>query len=171
MSTLTFAVLGLIAWFLYQYFANKPRNDLPPGPKPLPIIGNAWEFPPPGTVEYQHWGRHRDLYGPISSISALGHTLVIVHDKKLAAELLESASARTSDRPASETSTALRRRAAIMPNLPNDSTLRRLRALFHQQMGTGKLVERFQETQEVESRRLLQRALNQPGCLLDNIRL
>lgn len=46
--------------------------------------------------EYQHWLKHKDMYGGISSENVMGMTLIIVHDKQAAHDLLEQAAAETS---------------------------------------------------------------------------
>jgi hypothetical protein len=79
-----------------RYSANPP---LPPGPKGLPLIGNLRDLPPAGTQPYRFWLPHKDLYGPISSVSALGMTIVILHDPAVAAELYEKRGAKYSSRP------------------------------------------------------------------------
>lgn len=72
---------------------------LPPGPKGLPLVGNVNDLPPPGIPEYQHWLQHKDRYGPLSSVTVLGQTLVIIHDKDVAFELMEKRASKYSGRP------------------------------------------------------------------------
>lgn len=94
--------LGALAfafWSVQKLFFTKRKLPLPPGPKGLPIIGNIRDLPPPGIPEWQHWIKHRDLYGPISSVTALGTTIVLIHDRDMAIELLEKKSAKYSARP------------------------------------------------------------------------
>ncbi|KAM0351724.1 hypothetical protein ACHAPU_002236 [Fusarium lateritium] len=88
---------GWITYLAFQYFTKIQRR--PPGPKPFPLIGNLRDFPAPDVPEYQHWLQHKDLYRPVSSVTLLGTTLVIIHDKKAAQDLLEKASIKTSGRP------------------------------------------------------------------------
>jgi hypothetical protein len=42
---------------------KKNTAPLPPGPKPKPIVGNITDLPPSGEQEWQHWLKHKDLYG------------------------------------------------------------------------------------------------------------
>ncbi|KAM5350440.1 hypothetical protein ACJ41O_006945 [Fusarium nematophilum] len=94
------AAFILTSYLIYRHLnSNGPRRRLPPGPKPLPIVGNMRDFPPEGVPEFEHWLKHKDLYGPISSVTVLGTTLVIIHDKTMARDLLEKLAAKTSVRP------------------------------------------------------------------------
>lgn len=100
----------LVAIALYLVFkvASSRRQKtscvLPPGPRSLPLLGNLGEFPK--GAEGPHFGRHKALYGvsycllqcqkfclpfagPISSVRALGTTLIILNDKKCVFDLLE----------------------------------------------------------------------------------
>ena len=57
--------IGLAALYaLYVFFAGKRNTTpLPPGPKPLPVLGNIADLPPAGVKEWEHWLKHKDLYG------------------------------------------------------------------------------------------------------------
>lgn len=46
-----------------------------------------------------HWSKHKNLYGPVSSVTVLGQTIVIINDYESAVELLEKRSTIYSDRP------------------------------------------------------------------------
>ena len=73
------------------------RQPFPPGPTPLPLIGNLLDLPK--EYDWLHWAKHKTLYGPISSVTVMGKNIVIVSDPKLAADLLDKRSAVYSDRP------------------------------------------------------------------------
>ncbi len=61
------AAVGLIMLYAIKLaFASKKHpGALPPGPKPLPIIGNIADLPPAGCREWEHWTKHKDLYGEL----------------------------------------------------------------------------------------------------------
>ncbi|KAI1826532.1 putative cytochrome P450 oxidoreductase OrdA-like protein [Xylaria intraflava] len=97
-------ILGLgityLAVTLLQNQLNKSRQPpLPPGPKGLPLLGNLNDFPKPGTSEAHHWSEHKKLYGPISSVTVWGQTIIIINDARIAIELLEKRSVKYSSRP------------------------------------------------------------------------
>ena len=72
---------------------------LPPGPKGLPLIGNINDLPPQGSQEYLHWLQFKDRYGPLSSITILGQTMIIIHGRDIALELMEKRASKHSGRP------------------------------------------------------------------------
>ena len=53
---------GLVAgaYFLASKRSKTP-GSLPPGPKPLPLIGNMLDLPK--GKEWEHWVKHKELYG------------------------------------------------------------------------------------------------------------
>jgi hypothetical protein len=97
----TLAVVSLAIYLLIRLLAkpNKHAILLPPGPKGLPLLGNINDLPPPDKPEFQHWIKHKDTYGPISSVTVLGQTMIILHDKEMAMELMEKRAAMHSGRP------------------------------------------------------------------------
>lgn len=43
----------------------KPATSLslPPGPQRWPLVGSLTGLPPKGCKEWEHWAKHKDLYG------------------------------------------------------------------------------------------------------------
>ena len=93
-------LFGIVAAYVINRLL-KPTHSapLPPGPKGLPLLGNVNDLPKPGMLECHHWLKHKDLYGPISSVTVLGQTFVIINDAQIALELLRDRSAKHSARP------------------------------------------------------------------------
>jgi hypothetical protein len=99
--TTSIVMASIPAFVLAWAWLTQRRNTkaLPPGPKGLPFIGNINDLPPPGVPQYQHWLQHKERYGPLSSITVLGQTIIIVHDKEVAFELMEKRANKYSGRP------------------------------------------------------------------------
>jgi hypothetical protein len=62
--SLILSVLGI--YIVKVNLFPQRRQALPPGPKPKFLIGNLLDLPKPGEMEYMHWLKHRDLYGPFT---------------------------------------------------------------------------------------------------------
>ncbi|KAJ3499358.1 hypothetical protein NLG97_g389 [Lecanicillium saksenae] len=145
------------------------RPKLPPGPPRWPIIGNLFDLPPKGKPEYLHWLNHKNHHGPISSISVLGKTLVILHDRQAAHHLLESQSLKSSARPELEFASNICGYGNLVPLQQYNSSFRKRRRLIHQLLGTKALVNKFNDDQEAGVRRILFRAMFAPRSLVKNI--
>ncbi|KAF3086190.1 hypothetical protein TWF569_003568 [Orbilia oligospora] len=160
----------LIAAFLgYLHFVQiRRRRLLPPGPKPVPLLGNIRDFPPPGVPEFKHWLKLKDQYGGISSLSVLGLTMILIHDKKIAHEILDKNSSKTSGRPRMEFAGELCGYKSLVIFRGYGTTFRLLRKFLHQELGTKPLVGRFREVQETEVNRQLVRSLRRPEDWVKN---
>ncbi|KAL7929529.1 cytochrome P450 [Trichoderma chlorosporum] len=161
-----------LAFVLYRVFFRKKQDllPLPPGPKPLPVVGNINDLPPPGVAEFQHWLSFKDKYGPISSVTVLGQTMVILHDRTAVSELLEKTSLKTSGRPVFFFASEMCGFGGFMPAMQYTDQFRQHRKFIHQQLGTQILASRFSDTQDVESKRFLLRILNDPQNLFEHIK-
>lgn len=164
---LGFLLLALLAYRLYSW--SSASLPLPPGPRPVPIVGNINDLPPPGKPEYLHWLKFKDLYGPVSSVTVLGRTFVILHDKKAVHFLLEKNSAVASDR-GSQPFADLCGFGEFLSSLQYGDVYRQSRKMIHQQMGSKALAERWSGVQDAESRRLLLRTLQDPSNLINHFK-
>jgi hypothetical protein len=61
------AIAIVSCYLIWRLYTKSKSLPLPPGPKGLPIVGNLYDLPPEGTVDFLHWIKHRDLYG-LSSV-------------------------------------------------------------------------------------------------------
>lgn len=93
--------LGCSALYLLKKFIrrNSSPNALPPGPKGLPLVGNLFDLPDPARKAWLDWRKLKKLYGPLSSVTVFGQTIVVLNDYNTAVELLERNSIVYSNRP------------------------------------------------------------------------
>jgi cytochrome P450 len=167
-AILTIAVLS------YKTFISanqsKQTHSLPPGPKPKFLLGNIPDLPPAGEKEWLHWLKLKDHYGPISSLTVLGQTMIIISDYKIAVDLMEKRSAHASSRPTMEFGAKMcgwERALALMPYSPK---VRAYRKAIHAVFGTPSAIDPFHPLVEVETRRFLLNVLENPQDVLQLIR-
>ncbi|KZT31335.1 cytochrome P450 [Sistotremastrum suecicum HHB10207 ss-3] len=84
---------------------RKPTNpkDLPypPGPKGLPLLGNALDMP--AKEPWTKFAEWKKQYGDIIGLSVLGKSIIIVTSYEIVSELLDDRGAIYSDRPVNRT--------------------------------------------------------------------
>ncbi|KAI0427503.1 cytochrome P450 [Xylaria sp. FL1042] len=153
-------VSSSIAWSVWSQIANSCR--LPPGPVPWPLVGNILDLPPRGYPEWEHWIKHKDLYGPISSVSVMGTTIIILHSADIAFELLGKRSAIYSSRPGMVFGGEMCGWNNITAVIPYGEKLRSHRKWMYAILGTKSSVARFNALQEAEVHKFLFRLLEKP---------
>ncbi|KAK1988359.1 cytochrome P450 [Colletotrichum cereale] len=165
------AILVLVGGVLSYLYLRRKRagRNLPPGPSPLPIVGNIRDLPHTGTPEFEHWLKLKDAYGPISCITILGQLLVVLHDRDAASDLLNKSSMKTSGRPYMRFAD-LCGFASLLNLEQYNATYRQHRKLVHQQFGTKAVAARFRDTLDIESHRFLLRLLDDPANLVQHIK-
>lgn len=94
---LELGLIGLLVRYLFKWFINSKSLPLPPGPKPLPLIGNIHQLPK--SLQWLHLHHMSKTYGPIMHFNMAGQPLIVLSTQEAAHELLGRRSARYSDRP------------------------------------------------------------------------
>ncbi|KAK2980949.1 hypothetical protein RJ640_025098, partial [Escallonia rubra] len=84
-------VLVALAYKLYQRF----RFKLPPGPRPLPFVGNVYDLKP---VKFRCFAEFAQVYGPIFSLTLDSRLNVVVTNSELAKEVLKEKDLNLADR-------------------------------------------------------------------------
>ncbi|KZT58478.1 cytochrome P450 [Calocera cornea HHB12733] len=94
-SALQGSALLVVLFLLARLLLRKPAAPLPPGPNPIPLLGNL-TIPEPFHVPFKRWA---DEYGDVMLYRIMGLPILFVNTRKAAAELLEKRTASTGGRP------------------------------------------------------------------------
>ncbi|KAI0752763.1 cytochrome P450 [Daedaleopsis nitida] len=146
--------------------ARTRGRPLPPGPKPLPILGNVLDIP-----RYKSWIGFRDLcrrYGDIVQLDVLGRRLVILGNAELATEYLAERSSITADKMQSPL-VELVGQDLNFGFYPYGERWRQHRRAFWQHFSSS-AVQKYRSIQLATSHRFLVRLLNDPSHLKEHIR-
>jgi cytochrome P450 len=131
---------------------RRSTQQLPPGPKPLPLIGNLFQLPKSlPWLQIHRWSKQ---YGPIMHLNMGGQPLILLTSQQAAYDLLNKRGARYSDRPRFIMAGELVCKGMHMLLRPYDE-----RYKLHQRMEAPLLNLRaasaYRPLQDVESRQLL----------------
>ncbi|KAI1775377.1 putative cytochrome P450 oxidoreductase OrdA-like protein [Hypoxylon cercidicola] len=149
---------------------NAGRPPLPPGPKGLPLVGGFNDLPEPGVVESEHWLKHKKLYGPLSSLTTMGQTIVVLNDAKIARELLDKRSAIYSSRPKQVFAGEIIGWENSLTTSPYNSRFRMYRKNIGRIIGSKVTASQFDKLQEAEVGHFLLHVLDSPECLREHIK-
>ncbi|KAF8151942.1 cytochrome P450 [Mycena galopus ATCC 62051] len=87
---------SIIFALLYRHY-KKPQVSLPPGPTPIPFIGNIHQLPPVDPFKtYASW---TNIYGPIVYMHFFGRQFIVLNRLEDVVNLFEKRSARYSTKP------------------------------------------------------------------------
>ncbi|KAH9897054.1 cytochrome P450 [Cubamyces lactineus] len=97
----TFLALPTMAWIVWFWYYRRQKAShrnarYPPGPPPLPIIGNLLDVPT--TNMGMHYSQLIRKYGDLVYLDAFGQPILILGTHEVAVDLLEKRSAIYSDR-------------------------------------------------------------------------
>ncbi|KAI0638607.1 CyP450 monooxygenase [Trametes polyzona] len=152
----------LVSGYLY---VTRRRYKLPPGPKPLPLLGNALDMP-----THNLGASFRDLnakYGDVVYMDVLGQPMIILGSYKATHELLEVMSAISSDRPVSP----MAELTGFMWDFALEGYTARWRThrrAFHQ-LFYPNAIKNYRPTQLREVQRLLQNLLARPDDFVRHV--
>ena len=133
---------------------------MPPGPTPLPFIGNKLQLPKSKPwVQFQDWSKK---YGPIYTIWIGRRPTVIISDPAIATELLEARSSKYSSRPRMVAMGELLWDGASILVKPYGKEWSVRRRLLHLAL-TPKALRLYKPVQEAEAVRLANGLLSRPN--------
>ncbi|KAF5586798.1 oxidoreductase [Fusarium subglutinans] len=155
-------ILASLSFLLAKHISGSKKPPLPPGPKGIPLLGNVRDLPPPGTLEWPHWQSHKEKYGPITSVTVLGQRFVILHDKQVIMDLLETRAMKSASRPKLVFAGDIVGYDGVMGLMPYNRNFRMHRKLTATQV-SPKSITRFETIQELEILRLLKRLHQDPS--------
>ncbi|CDO71675.1 hypothetical protein BN946_scf184915.g19 [Trametes cinnabarina] len=141
--------------------------SLPPGPKPLPLVGNILDI---GRWENQWTGYKRlcSQYGDMVYLSLLGRRVLILGSPHAVEEVLEKRSSNTSDRPYSPL-IPLTGNDAGLASMPYGQRWRDHRRAFWQAF-QPRVVPTYRDVQRTSVRHFLHRVLSSDEDLQGHIR-
>ncbi|KAF2032730.1 cytochrome P450 [Setomelanomma holmii] len=172
LSTIAVTLLAIPILYVFTRFLilRKHTLPLPPGPKSIPVLGNINDLPKPGALEYLHWLAHKDTYGPISSVTILGQTLIIINNADMALDLLRDRSAINSGRPHMVFAGEMVGWNKTLGLSQPSERFKLFRKNFAKVASKRGTLEVFDRVQEEESAHFLLNLLESPEELFDHIR-
>ncbi|KAF5005058.1 hypothetical protein FDECE_8474 [Fusarium decemcellulare] len=153
LRTLALGLAGaVVVWIAYSFLSNRGKGPLPPGPKPVPLIGNIHQLPK--SLQWLHLYHWSQEYGPIMHLSMGGQPLIILSTHEAAHGLLSRRSGQYSHRPRMVMAGELVTKNMHMLLRPYDE-----RYKLHQRMQAPLLALRsaatYRPLQEIEAKQLL----------------
>lgn len=147
-----------LVWCLFEalsFIRKKSKttlSNLPPGPPPLPVVGNLLSL---GSQPHRSLARLSHTYGPIIKLQ-LGHvTTIVVSSPPIAREILQTHDAIFSDRTIPDSVTALRQNELGLPWIPVSPLWRNLRKICNLHIFSHKKLEANQHIRQEKVQELL----------------
>jgi len=159
------AVVGIL---LVKKIFTKRSGPLPPGPSKLPILENLLDMPTSHEwITFAEWGKK---WGPMTTVSVFGQTMIVVNSAKTAIDMMDKKSAIYSDRPVMPMGGELVGWKDTFVLVPYGDRFRNYRKFFHQVIGSNSSVSVFFPIEMLETHRFLKSVLKTPDDLVTHIR-
>ncbi|KAG2120164.1 cytochrome P450 [Suillus cothurnatus] len=160
-GALLLAGLALLAYFRLTH------PPFPPGPNPLPIIGNILDITSKELwLTAFKWARK---YGPITHIRIFNQSLVFLNTPKAVFDLLDKRGSIYSDKPHLVMASELCGCENMAAFTPYGDRARRQRKLMQKAFGPA-VIPRYHGLMQMESRLFLSRLVSSPLQFQDHIR-
>ncbi|KAL5531068.1 hypothetical protein ACEPAG_3944 [Sanghuangporus baumii] len=150
---------------VYRHYRHA-KSRFPPGPAPLPIVGNLFQMPREDPEK--HYNKWKEVYGPIMYFRIFKRQFVVLNDRRVMLDLLEKRCSIYSSRPeAPMAKLAGRDKTALF--LPAGHRSKETRKLMLSFLGP-RSEEVYLPVIETETYRFLHRLLRNPGNFFADIK-
>ncbi|THH10179.1 hypothetical protein EW146_g8452 [Bondarzewia mesenterica] len=157
-KSLSVSLLIALTVFCTVRYIRSPWRKLPPGPKGLPLIGNALQLGSKQWLSFTEW---KKTYGDVVYLSALGQPIVVLNSQKAAADLLDRRASIYSDRPRNIVAGDILTGGLFIVFTQHNDVWRRMRKAAHEVLHKG-LVRTYHHTQAAEALLLTHGTLSEP---------
>ncbi|KAK7062611.1 hypothetical protein VNI00_000099 [Paramarasmius palmivorus] len=147
--------------------ANPKGLPTPPGPRPLPLLGNIFDIPREKESE-SYWKLAQD-HGDLVFLSVLGRTILVVNSFAAANDLFEKRGNNYSDRNELPMINDLMGWNWSFGHMPYGARWKSHRTMFHRQFQSS-VVSAFWPIQLKEAHKLIRRMLHDPDDLINHLR-
>ncbi|KAG0698625.1 cytochrome P450 [Suillus ampliporus] len=162
-----FAVLGTICTIFFVRNKKPEGLAFPPGPKPLPVIGNLHDIPfKDEAAAYNEWAKE---HGDLVYANVLGRHLLLVNSPQIANDLFEKRSVNYSDRNELPMISDLMGWNWSFGHMPYGERWRKHRKMFERQFRPA-IAPTYWPTQRKEAHKLIRNILETPGDLIEHLR-
>ncbi|KAI6142757.1 cytochrome P450 [Pisolithus tinctorius] len=167
-SWLGLCLAGAGIFLIKRIISKKNPAPFPPGPKPLPLIGNLLDIPSEKQwLTFSDWA---DKFGDVVHLEVFGEHIVILNSVDAAIEMLDKKSSIYSDRPVLPMGGELVGWNETLVLLPYGDRFRQHRRNFHRVLGNHAAVAVYHPIEEAETHKFLQRVLAKPADLIAHLR-
>ncbi|KAI0829316.1 cytochrome P450 [Trametes gibbosa] len=168
MASLLLVVIGALTLLVTLVQVRKKKyGPLPPGPRPLPIVGNVLDLTARELwLRATQWAKS---YGDVVYLHVFGQGLLFINTYEAAIDLLEKRGSIYSDKPGLVMAGELCGCEDMVAFTRYGDKSRRQRRLMRKALGQG-AIPSYHPLLEIETQSLLKRILNDPGNYDGHIR-
>ncbi|KDR76850.1 hypothetical protein GALMADRAFT_67401 [Galerina marginata CBS 339.88] len=161
-------LVALILLFGVKYFSGRSSKPLPPGPRPLPLIGNIFDLASAGELWLRatEWSKQ---FGDIVYLHVLGQSVLFLNSREAAVDLLDKRSAIYSDKPSLVMVGDLCGCKEMIPFLPYGESFRRRRKLMQKTLGP-RSIPAYHSILHSETHTFIDALVSSPSNYLRHIR-
>lgn len=143
------AILGSSIVFVFWAFSGGKKNEkLPPGPSPLPVLGNLHQF---GTLPHRSLHELAKKYGPLMFLRLGSFPAVIVSSSKMAKVFLKTHDLAFANRPALAASELIAYNSRNIGCAPFGTYWKNMKKIWEMELLSPKRLEGFRSIREEEA--------------------